>query len=134
MTHDPMCPVIPADQHFPDMGCQCWLIAKVRAEYDNPSCAWGQAVCIPNCPTCRRLDALLAERSAGYAEMQQDTQQCDICGTIYADASKHSQWHASQPGERFDVSRHLTTCPYGRWLEDTPVGDFLGPCDCGVTP
>ncbi len=32
MTHDPLCPVIPADENFSDWGCQCWLIAKVRAD------------------------------------------------------------------------------------------------------
>ena len=32
MTHDPMCPVIPADKNFSDWGCQCYLIAKVRAD------------------------------------------------------------------------------------------------------
>ena len=32
MTHDPMCPVIPADEHFSDWGCQCYLIAKVMAD------------------------------------------------------------------------------------------------------
>lgn len=32
MTHDPMCPVIPADENFSDWGCQCYLIAKVRAD------------------------------------------------------------------------------------------------------
>lgn len=32
MTHDPLCPVIPADKNFSDWGCQCWLIAKVRAD------------------------------------------------------------------------------------------------------
>lgn len=32
MTHDPLCPVIPADENFSDWGCQCFLIAKVRAD------------------------------------------------------------------------------------------------------
>jgi hypothetical protein len=32
MTHDPLCPVIPADKNFSDWGCQCYLIAKVRAD------------------------------------------------------------------------------------------------------
>ena len=32
MTHDPLCPVIPADANFSDWGCQCDLIAKVRAD------------------------------------------------------------------------------------------------------
>ena len=32
MTHDPLCPVIPADKNFSDWGCQCDLIAKVRAD------------------------------------------------------------------------------------------------------
>ena len=32
MDHDPLCPVIPADKRFADWGCQCALIAKVRAD------------------------------------------------------------------------------------------------------
>lgn len=32
MTHDPLCPVIPADANFSDWGCECDLIAKVRAD------------------------------------------------------------------------------------------------------
>ncbi len=31
-THDPLCPVIPADENFSDWGCQCHLIAKVRSD------------------------------------------------------------------------------------------------------
>lgn len=58
--------------------------------------------------------------------------ECPVCASLYVDAGAHANWHAQQPGERFDVSRHLTTCPYGQWLEDAPVGEFLGPCDCGV--
>ena len=42
MIHDALCPVIPADQHFPDMGCQCWLIAKVRADERSMCAGAGQ--------------------------------------------------------------------------------------------
>lgn len=75
---------------------------------------------------------LLVERSSGYEEGAGLVEDCPACGAMYADARKHAHWHAQQPGERFDVSRHLTTCPYGQWIEQTPVGEFLGPCNCGV--
>lgn len=48
------------------------LEAKVRADQDkkyiNPNCMWGEAECIPDCPSCRRLDELYLQRSIGYAE------------------------------------------------------------------
>jgi len=44
MTHDPMCPVIPADANFSDWGCQCHLIAKVRADMLDKAVAAVQAV------------------------------------------------------------------------------------------
>ena len=40
MNHDPLCPVIPADDNFSDWGCQCWLIAKVRADTLDKAYDW----------------------------------------------------------------------------------------------
>ena len=57
--------------------------------------------------------------------------ECGACGSLYVDRDRHSDWHARQPGDRF-ITGHLTSCPYGQWIEQTPVGDYLGPCDCGV--
>lgn len=31
-------------------------------------CVWGQGECDPDCLNCKRLDELIAERAAGYAE------------------------------------------------------------------
>lgn len=54
------------------MWCTCKLIAKVRtnkdSKYVNLDCLWGQSICVPDCPECRRLDALVAERFVGFQE------------------------------------------------------------------
>lgn len=63
-----------------------------------------------------------------------DISECSACGALYVDRERHSNWHARQPGERLTIEGHLTTCPYGQWIEQTPVSDYLGPCDCGVIP
>ena len=61
-----------------------------------------------------------------------EVSECGACGALYVNSERHSDWHARQPGELFEISRHLRTCPYGRWIEQSPVGEYLGPCDCGV--
>ena len=78
MTHDPLCPVraenFVSDDECPECSliCRCDLIARVRIDQDrkhiNPNCMWGQAECVPDCPSCRRLDDLYMERSVGYWE------------------------------------------------------------------
>ena len=84
MTHDPLCDWwqnqcesdcninLAYGDPCEHMWCTCALIAKVRsdqdAKYINHSCVWGQAECIPDCPTCLRLDELYLERSVGYKE------------------------------------------------------------------
>ena len=50
--------------------CECELIAKVRAEYVNRECVWGEGECVPDCPSCRRMDEMLKERAAGDREGQ----------------------------------------------------------------
>ena len=45
------------------------MLAKVFA---NPACVWGEGECVPDCPSCRRLDELIGERAAGYKEAIQD--------------------------------------------------------------
>lgn len=35
---------------------------------DIPECVWGQGECVPDCPNCKRMDELIAERAAGYKE------------------------------------------------------------------
>ena len=71
MTHDPLC--FSDDDEY---NCRCDLIALVRADQDakyvNPSCMWGQAECIANCPNCNLLDQLYADRVAGYKEGYND--------------------------------------------------------------
>ena len=73
MTHDPLCPHDYTSYHLLGQNsCQCDLIAKVRANQDskyvNLDCLWGQSICVPDCPECRRLDALVAERFVGFQE------------------------------------------------------------------
>ena len=45
------------------------MLAKV---FNNPDCVWGEGECVPDCPSCRRLDELIAERAAGYKEAIRD--------------------------------------------------------------
>ena len=84
MTHDPLCDWwqnkcesdcninLAYGDPCEHMWCTCALIAKVRADQDkkyiNPNCMWGEAECIPDCPSCRRFDELYMERSVGYWE------------------------------------------------------------------
>lgn len=83
MTHDPLCLVLDDEgfsvAYFGPAGgsdhitcVSCHLIAKVRADQDkkhiNHNCMWGEAECIPDCPSCRRFDELYMERSVGYWE------------------------------------------------------------------
>ena len=46
------------------------IIAKVKAEYDNRECVWGEGECVPDCPSCRRMDEMLKERAVGDREGQ----------------------------------------------------------------
>ena len=46
------------------------IIAMVRAEYVNRECVWGEGECVPDCPSCRRMDEMLKERAAGDREGQ----------------------------------------------------------------
>jgi len=48
------------------------IIAKVRSEYVNPECVWGEGECVPDCPSCKRMDEMLAERAAGDREGQRE--------------------------------------------------------------
>jgi hypothetical protein len=48
------------------------IIAKVRAEYVNPKCVWGEGECVPDCPSCKKMDEMLAERAVGDREGQRD--------------------------------------------------------------
>lgn len=78
MIHDPLCPTwtdnFTDESECPECSliCRCDLIAKVRADQDkkhiNTNCMWGEAECIPDCPSCRRFDELYMERSVGYWE------------------------------------------------------------------
>lgn len=54
----------------PSWDCDCDFIAKVRAEYVNPKCVWGEGECVPDCPSCRRMNEMLKERAAGDREGQ----------------------------------------------------------------
>jgi hypothetical protein len=47
------------------------IIAMVRAEYNNRECVWGEGECVPDCPSCRRIDEMLSERAVGDREGQQ---------------------------------------------------------------
>jgi hypothetical protein len=94
VTHDPLC----YRSHDKPLGrdpfCHCDLIAQVRkdertrhdgqsvilasasaaaidevlAQYVNNDCGWGWGECVIGCPSCKRFDELVAERSAGYEE------------------------------------------------------------------
>ena len=46
--------------------------ADERAKHVNPDCVWGEGECTPNCPSCKRMDELIGERSAGYKEGRRD--------------------------------------------------------------
>jgi hypothetical protein len=48
------------------------IIAMVRAEYDNRECVWGEGECVPECPSCRRMNEMLKERAAGDREGQRE--------------------------------------------------------------
>ena len=48
------------------------IIAKASLEYVNPKCVWGEGECIPDCPSCNRMDEMLKERAAGDREGQRD--------------------------------------------------------------
>lgn len=48
------------------------IIAKVRSEYVNPNCVWGEGECVPDCPSCKRMNEMLSERAAGDREGQRD--------------------------------------------------------------
>lgn len=43
-----------------------------RALHVNDNCVWGEGECIPDCPSCRRMDDLYAERHAGFKEAIRD--------------------------------------------------------------
>ena len=43
-----------------------------RAKHVNDNCVWGQGKCVPDCPSCKRLDDLYAERVAGAQEAIRD--------------------------------------------------------------
>lgn len=70
-VHDSMCPKQYAGP------CFCGptgIITRVRAQYVNPDCAWGQGECIPNCPSCTRMNELYNERRRGYEEGRKETE------------------------------------------------------------
>lgn len=39
-----------------------------RARHINPDCVWGEGECVPDCPSCKRMGDLYAERVAGAME------------------------------------------------------------------
>jgi hypothetical protein len=46
-------------------------VAEVMAAsfgHQDTECVWGQGECVPDCPNCKRMDELIAERAAGYRE------------------------------------------------------------------
>lgn len=49
-------------------------------------CVWIMGECVPDCASCKRLDELLAERSAGYREGLKDMRKACIAAVLaYAD-------------------------------------------------
>ncbi len=76
MTHDPLC----MDHGLVNLStydCTCAEITTIREDmlakvFNNPDCVWGQGECVPDCPCCKRLDELIAERGAGYKEAVSD--------------------------------------------------------------
>lgn len=55
-----------------------------RKRWINPDCVWGEGECVPNCPSCKRMDALYAERYEGAKEVLEEHHKdrcCSICDT-----------------------------------------------------
>jgi len=97
--------------------CYCELISRVRADeranYVNDTCCWGYAKCIADCPSCKRMDELIAERRAGYNEGKRDM------------AGKYNS----------DPLLKCLASPFGRHynFKHTDKGDFCGFCHKNVT-
>lgn len=70
MSHDPLCGWHTKTGCFDgDDDClECAIIGRVRREYVNPDCVWGEGECVSGCPSCKRMDDLWAERGAGDRE------------------------------------------------------------------
>ena len=56
--------------------CNEWVklqdVESIIAKVVNPKCVWGEGECIPDCPSCKRMNEMLAERAAGDREGQRD--------------------------------------------------------------
>jgi NAD-dependent dihydropyrimidine dehydrogenase PreA subunit len=37
-----------------------------RAMHVNPDCVWGEGECVPDCPSCKRMDEMYSEWCRGY--------------------------------------------------------------------
>lgn len=48
------------------------IFAALRLEYVNTECVWGEGECVLGCPSCIRMNEMLAERTAGDREGQRD--------------------------------------------------------------
>lgn len=48
--------------------CICNRIRSHEIRLINRQCVWGEGECVNGCPSCKRMDELIAERAAGFKE------------------------------------------------------------------
>ena len=62
----------------------------------NDDCVWGEGECIPDCPSCKRMDELYAERVAGAREERERIRRF-IVGLTTTEHTRHFAetilWH-----------------------------------------
>jgi hypothetical protein len=56
--------------------CNEWVklqdVESIIAKIVNLRCVWGEGECVLDCPSCKRINEMLAERAAGDREGQRD--------------------------------------------------------------
>jgi hypothetical protein len=56
--------------------CNEWVklqdVESIIAKIVNLKCVWGEGDCVLDCPSCKRMNEMLAERAAGDREGQRD--------------------------------------------------------------
>jgi hypothetical protein len=70
------------------------LVSLVRAEYVNPKCVWGEGECVPDCPSCNRMNEMIAERAVGDKEGQREMLARCIAAVeaIESDLDSSAEW------------------------------------------
>ena len=76
IEHEPDCPQYGHTRRWAGR-CVFCLVSEAsakreKAKHVNDDCVWGEGECIPDCPSCKRMDELIAEREKGDIEGQRD--------------------------------------------------------------